>query len=133
MARRNAAAHGCARRIRFFRADLLEGCPCAGHSCAMIVSNPPYIVSGEIEGLQPEVRCEPRSALDGGEDGFTFYERIPRQAALYLRPGGLLIMELGFGQYGRVRGMLAAGGEFRVREAVKDLNGIDRVIVAEKT
>ena len=65
----------------------------------IIVSNPPYVPKGDIATLQPEVsRFEPRTALDGGEDGLVFIRRIVAGAPLYLAGGGTLLMEIGYGQ-----------------------------------
>lgn len=92
----------------------------------MIISNPPYIPSGEIEGLMPEVRDhEPRTALDGHEDGLYFYRKIVEQAGNYLNPGGWLAFEIGSSQGNDLRRMLKAAGFEQVRVG-KDLAGLDR-------
>lgn len=95
----------------------------------MIVSNPPYIPSGEIGGLQPEVaRFEPRLALDGGGDGLDAYRAIiPRLPAL-LRPGGGFALEVGAGQADAVAALARAAGLGEVDVQV-DLAGIGRVVV----
>ena len=81
----------------------------AAGSMDLVVSNPPYVPLSEREHLQREVRdFEPHLALFGGESGFDLYERIVADAARVLRPGGWLVMELGFGSYDRVRSMLSA-------------------------
>jgi release factor glutamine methyltransferase len=131
VARRNAAVYGCSERIRFVCNNLMAGCGIAEASCSMIISNPPYIVSGEIQGLQREVLREPRAALDGGEDGLMFYRTICGQALRFLRDDGVLIMEMGFGQCRRITEIFRQSG-FSVREVVRDYNGIERVIVAGK-
>jgi release factor glutamine methyltransferase len=131
VAHANAQIHGCGNRIQFIRSDVVSGCGLAGDSCDMVISNPPYVISTDIERLQPEVRREPREALDGGEDGLMFYRMIAAQAVPILRAGGLLIMEIGFGQCERITEILQQNG-FSVREVVKDYNGIERVIVAQE-
>jgi release factor glutamine methyltransferase len=100
----------------------------ASSSMDLIVSNPPYVPLAQREGLQREVRdFEPHVALFGGATGFELYERIVAGAARVLRPGGRLVMELGFGSHERVAAMLAAWGEVTVQP---DLAGIPRVIAA---
>ena len=91
LARRNAAALGLANRIGFVRSDLLAA---LRGSAALIVSNPPYIPSGDMAGLQAEIKREPRIALDGGADGLATFRRLARQAGRRLAPGGALIVEL---------------------------------------
>lgn len=92
----------------------------------LIVCNPPYIKSGEIDGLQKEVReCEPRVALDGGEDGLEFYRRLSREISRYIVRGGMLMLEVGEGQAADVLKM------FEKREyamIVKDFAGVDRFL-----
>jgi len=95
----------------------------------VIVSNPPYIPSMVIEGLEPEVRdFEPRLALDGSEDGLFFYRRIVREGLLYLKKGGRLLFEIGCGQAAAVSGLMEAAGYEEVR-VKKDLAGLDRVVM----
>lgn len=98
----------------------------------LIISNPPYIVSSDLDGLQREIReWEPRSALDGGADGLDFYRKIFSEAKEHLAERGLVILELGFGQSGDVaRIALKAGfGNIGIK---KDMAGIERVLTAEK-
>jgi release factor glutamine methyltransferase len=100
----------------------------APDSIDLIVSNPPYVPLTQREGLQREVRdFEPHVALFGGETGFEIYERIVADAARVLRPGGWLVMELGFGSRDRVAAMLAGWDDVAVEP---DLAGIPRVIAA---
>lgn len=94
----------------------------------MIVANPPYIRSGVIETLMPEVReYEPLTALDGREDGLHFYRRIIPQAGKYLTGGGRLFLEIGYDQGEAVRAMMESAGFIEV-EVVKDYGGLDRVV-----
>jgi release factor glutamine methyltransferase len=129
VARRNARDNVVNGRISFLSSDVLEA---AGpDTFGMIVSNPPYVASREIDGLQPEVRREPRGALDGGKDGLDFYRRIAAEAPRCLGQRGMLLLEIGFGQCERVQKILEVKG-FRVREIIKDYAGIERVIAAQK-
>lgn len=101
----------------------------AGQSMDLIVSNPPYVPLGDKAGLQREVRdWEPHVALFAGPTGVEIYGRLVRDAERVLRPGGWLIMELGFQTSERVRAMF--GDAWRDVEIMPDLAGIPRVIAA---
>ena len=95
----------------------------------LIVCNPPYIPTGDVEKLDRTVRAyEPRMALDGGQDGLSFYRRIAGEASEHIEAGGALFLEVGAGQAAAVQAMLAGGfKEVRVR---KDLEGIERMVLA---
>ena len=104
------------------------------HSTAydMIISNPPYIPTAEIEELMDEVRLhDPRMALDGMEDGLYFYRAITKQAKNYLVPGGWLLYEIGCSQGEDVAGLLQKEG-FENIEIRQDLAGLDRVVLGRK-
>jgi release factor glutamine methyltransferase len=106
--------------------DLLEAI--AAGSMDLVVSNPPYVPVTQREGLQREVRdFEPHVALFAGETGFELYDRIVADAPRALKPGGWLIMELGFTSLDYVQTLLAGWDALRV---VPDLAGIPRVIAA---
>jgi release factor glutamine methyltransferase len=106
--------------------DLMEAI--APHSVDLIVSNPPYVPLAQREGLQREVRdWEPHVALFAGESGFEIYSRIVAGAPRVLRPGGWLVMELGFGCRDHVAGLVAGWRGVRIEP---DLAGIPRVIAA---
>jgi release factor glutamine methyltransferase len=108
--------------------DLMEAI--APGSMDLIVSNPPYVPLGDREGLQREVRdWEPHLALFAGETGFEIYDRIAADARRVLRPGGWLIMELGFGSRDHVAALLAGWRNPRIDP---DLAGIPRVIAAQR-
>ena len=96
----------------------------------IITTNPPYIPTAVVAGLEPEVRDhEPNLALDGKEDGLFFYRKIANEAGAYLREGGRLIMEIGFDQGEAVMQLLDGAGYTDVR-CIKDLSGLDRVVTA---
>lgn len=118
---------------RFLEGDLFKafGSGTDGN-CAerfdIIVSNPPYIETGVIDTLMPEVReYEPFTALDGGVDGLSFYVRIAKEAGAYLNGGGMLFFEIGCEQAESVRDILEKAG-FREINIVKDFAGLDRVV-----
>lgn len=123
VARENAKRNGVS--AAFVLSDLfaeIEG------SFDLITANPPYIPSGQLEDLMPEVRDhEPRMALDGDEDGLAFYRRIAGQAPDYLREGGWLLMEIAFDQ-GQAVWQMLSDGPFEEIEIIQDLSGRDRVL-----
>lgn len=95
----------------------------------MLISNPPYIRTAEIEELAEEVRLhDPRQALDGFEDGLYFYREITKNAAFYLKRGGWLFYEIGYDQGKEVSSLLKAAG-FEKVQVLQDLAGLDRVVL----
>lgn len=92
----------------------------------LIVSNPPYIRSAEISGLQKEVTCQPHIALDGGEDGLRFYRIIADKASEFLALGGVIAVEVGYDQAEEVCALFKKLGNTSI---VKDLDGKDRIVV----
>ena len=133
VAQRNAAEHDVARQVKFVRADLLNcyGVEPEGIFDA-VVSNPPYVRDGAIEALEPEVsRYEPRLALAAGIDGLTYYRRLLSAAPVVLKPGGHLIMELGYGQATAVRRLTGKTG-LSVMRCRKDDAGIERVLILRR-
>ena len=146
VAKMNAEQNGA--RIRFVQSDLFEAfrkktedgapasegdseaAPEAAERFDLITCNPPYIRSGDMAGLQPEVRDnEPSMALDGGEDGLDFYRRLAAEAGQFLNPGGCVCFEIGFDQAADVTALLENAGFEEVR-VLKDLAGLDRVVTA---
>lgn len=125
IAGQNAHRHEVANRLRLVQADLLS---CAGSDeFDIIVSNPPYIPSRDVDALQPEVaRHEPRLALDGGSDGLTLYRKLAQQAKHALKPNGWLWMEVAQGQARDVSALLQEAGYLNV-QTYHDLAGIERV------
>ncbi|MBQ3281510.1 MAG: peptide chain release factor N(5)-glutamine methyltransferase [Eubacterium sp.] len=158
VARQNAEELGVSERVSFIRSDLFEafsdntGSDASGTNevgaCALsrdedssgaaeagregfdlIVSNPPYVRSDVIPTLGREVKDhEPMLALDGGADGLDIYRRIAEEAPGYIKPGGCLMMEIGADQAEDVESLLASS--FHDIQVIKDLAGLDRVIIA---
>lgn len=123
-ARENCRALGA--QVRLIHSDLFERIE---GSYDMIVSNPPYIRRGVIEGLQEEVRLhDPYIALDGHEDGLYFYRRIADEAGWHLKRGGWVLLEIGHDQSKDVSRLLAEAG-FTCIQGKKDLAGLDRVVM----
>ncbi len=129
IAKHNAKKQGVLDRIFFIESDLFCNLP-PNLKFDFIVSNPPYIKKREIELLQEEVKKEPIVALDGGEDGLFFYKKIIREAPFYIKSGGKIGFEIGYSQKEEVTTLLEESG-FKDVEIIKDLAGIDRVIIAE--
>ena len=98
------------------------------NSLDLIVSNPPYIKTAELSGLQEEVRREPAMALDGGESGLDFYRRIVPLWKPKLKAGGALAFELGEGQYDEVSKIMSDNGFVGITESL-DFGGIQRAII----
>jgi release factor glutamine methyltransferase len=114
--------------VSFVESDLLQAF--ADASAAVIVSNPPYVASGDAAEMQREVReWEPHLALFAGPNGLAVYERLIPEARRVLRPGGLLALELGFGQAEAVSALAAGWRDLRT---IPDLAGIPRVLVCRK-
>jgi release factor glutamine methyltransferase len=127
-AKSNAAAHGVNERVRFCESDLLAGLEQG--RLDMVVSNPPYIASGERETLDAEVReFEPATALFAGPTGVEIYERLIPQAANALKQEGWLLMEIGAGQQLQLSQLLK---DWSNVSFIPDLQGISRVAVAQR-
>lgn len=125
-AAKNALSLDAYGQIRFVQSDLFSK---IDGQFDIIVSNPPYIPSGEISALQTEVRLfDPLIALDGGSDGLDFYRAIIGRCEKFLNPQGLLLLEVGQGQAADVA-QLAQASNFEPIRIVKDLSGIDRVVI----
>lgn len=133
VARKNAAAAGVADTIRFCQGDLFDALDGPGHF-DMILSNPPYIATEVIDTLAVEIReHEPRMALDGGNDGLDLIRRILEAAPRHMKPGGLLLMEIGYDQGNAVRSLaLSQKNPFIRARILRDLAGNDRVLKARK-
>ena len=123
-----------AERLRFTRATFV-GCNLAAALCGpfdLIVANPPYVASGEIDALAPEIRdFEPRSALDGGLDGLQCYRTIAEHTPVLLAADGALVVEIGIGQAQAVAALFSAAG-LAPTVSRPDLNHVPRALLARK-
>jgi len=129
-AKANARQLGLAPRAAFVACDYAAA---LSGAFDLIVSNPPYIRSGDIDALEPEVRDhDPRRALDGGPDGLDAYRLIVPQAARLLAPGGALVLEIGLDQSGDVASLLTMAGLNLPGEPKNDLAGIRRAVTGRK-
>lgn len=124
LAKSNAQLNGA--DIEFIESDLF--CSIENRKFDVIISNPPYIKSSDIVGLQKEVKdFEPTIALDGGQDGYDFYRTIAVNAKKHLNEKGMLFLECGIGQAETIKSMLT---DFRSVEIIKDYENIDRIVKA---
>lgn len=129
VAQGNAAHNRVEDRLIFKEGDLFL--PLQGLRFDAVLSNPPYIPAADIAGLAPEVRLEPRLALEGGNDGLTYYRRLMAEADSFLKPAGFIAVEVGAGQAPAVAEMARLQG-FDHIELIKDIAGIERVVVASR-
>jgi len=131
VARANVEAHRLSGRAEVLKSDLFASWPCEyAEGFSVIIANPPYIRSAEIDGLEPEVsQHEPRLALDGGPDGLDLYRRIAREASHWLKDQGALVLEVGHDQSRDVGKFLVDAG-FKDIRYHKDLQGYERVVEA---
>ena len=130
VAKENAESLGLSDRVEFYQGDMLA--PIRDRRFTAIVSNPPYIPEGDIAGLEPDVRdFEPISALVAGPDGLDFYRRLVAEAGNMIADDGFLALEIGINQAEALEALGQEHGWGRC-EIVKDLAGIDRVVILWK-
>jgi len=152
IAEKNAMLHGVTDRVKFYQGNLFnalvldtfggksqergrlsvntdidEECVEKNYKFDIIICNPPYIKQAELKDLQKEVLFEPESSLNGGKDGLGFYRIIAEKAYLYLKEGGSLLMEMGFGQAEAVKEIFSCDYKYELYRVIKDFNQIDRV------
>lgn len=130
IARFNAEKFNVTDRIIFHEGSLFE--PLAGKKFDVVISNPPYVLSEDLDNLQPEIYREPRIALDGGKDGLNFYREIIDAAPNFLNEDGFLALEVGANQADAVVKLINDGGAFSYTQIWKDLANIERVVAAWK-
>ena len=129
VARANAERHGVALHIEFHEVDGCKGLP-GEEAFDLVLSNPPYIPTGDLPALQTEVReHDPALALDGGADGLEFYRALSKLALSRLKPKGRLMLEVGDGQAEAVVALLAEAG-WGECELLPDLNKVLRIVIA---
>jgi release factor glutamine methyltransferase len=129
----NAGRHGVVDRIRFLPGDLFAPIKPLPETFDLIVSNPPYIRTGEVPRLAPEIReWEPTVALDGGVDGIDSYRRIIKEGHRYLTTGGSIVLEIGADMAPDVADLFSRSGCYGPASVYQDYAGKDRVIAAMK-
>lgn len=133
VAKTNAKKHGVEERIGFLLSDMWQGLIDSSLVFDIIVSNPPYIASDHIPLLAPEVRDhEPRSALDGGEQGMHFIKEIIKGAPKYLDAGGWILLEMNQIQTAIAMEIMDKNDDYVEKHRIKDYSGHYRVVVARK-
>lgn len=131
VARENARRLGLEKRVQFHLSDRFSGLP-SGLAFDLILANPPYIPTGEIATLSPEVRdFDPHLALDGGIDGLDFYRYLATEGQGRLKRGGRMMMEMGDGQSAAIASLFC-GPEWNVESIDKDLSGRERVLIVRR-
>lgn len=133
VAKENASRNDC--KIKFIQSSMFDSKAFEGtfgkKKYDLIISNPPYIESHEIDVLEPEVRDhEPRLALDGGEDGLDFYRMIAEDAWEHLKKNGCIMLEIGYNQKDAVKEILRQTEKYDKIVGLTDLTGKDRIVVA---
>lgn len=129
LAMENVRLHGLDKRVRLIKADIF---PADHHKYDIIVSNPPYIPAAEINALMPEVsQYEPRLSLDGGTDGLAVYRRIAQSLPGYICRPGLAAFEVGLGQADQLSEIIFGSLPDAAITRVKDLAGMERVVLAQ--
>jgi release factor glutamine methyltransferase len=133
VARRNALRHGLNAKVHFIIADWLSAFKVQPGLFDLIISNPPYVRSGELVKLQPEIQAyEPLAALDGAEDGLQCLRQIIQSAYLYLKPAGVLLLEMGDDQKTQLNQIINECGQYEAIEFYKDYSGYDRIAAMTK-
>ena len=133
VARRNSMRHGLSARIHFMVADWFAPFDAKSGIFDLIVSNPPYIRSGDLKRLQPEIQVyEPVAALDGAKDGLRYLRHIIESAYVYLKPAGALLLEMGHDQQAPLKQIIDACGQYEDTRFYKDYSGHDRIVSVRK-
>lgn len=132
IAGQNAVINGVSGMVMLHHGDMFEPFDREGLTGAfdIIVSNPPYVLSSELSGLEPELLCEPRSALDGGADGLRFYRQLALAGKQYLKPRGYIVVELNAQKSAQTAALFTAAG-FAVVKTVKDYAHLDRILIVQ--
>lgn len=132
VARGNARLNHVDGCITFIQSDLFDCFDAPSDQFDFIVSNPPYILSGQYACLPEDVQREPKGALMAGEDGLFFYSRIEENARLFLKKEGVIFLEAGDGQAAEVCEIFGDSSLWKNVRRVKDYCGVERVVVVEK-
>jgi release factor glutamine methyltransferase len=133
VAARNVEKHNLQERVELRRGNLFEPLVAQLDLFDVIACNPPYVSAAEYEALEKNVKdYEPRLALHAGADGLDLYRRLSEKVEGYLKPDGVLLLEIGYRQGPAVRELLERTGAFAVVKIEKDLNRHDRIMVAQR-
>ncbi len=131
VAKLNAEKHGITDKIDFVKSDIFLELPIVLYD--YIVSNPPYLQTSRLNDLMTDgIDFEPRSALDGGNDGLSFYKRIIPEALSYLKKGGAVVLEIGETQAKAVTRLFYQEEQYEEIKVIQDYSGYDRAVSARK-
>ena len=129
IAEKNAALYQVNASIKFYKGNLFNALMFAKNpKFDIIVCNPPYIKEADFIYLQKEVRLDPRIALNGGKDGLDFYRDIAKESRKFLKKGGSILLEIGFGQREAVEEIFLSYNIFDIYRVIRDFSGIERAI-----
>lgn len=129
IADKNAVRHNVSDRIKFYKGNLFSALLVVKNpKFDIIICNPPYIKEDELPYLQKEVKVEPDIALNGGRDGLDFYRIIAKESHRYLKKGGSILLEVGFGQRQAIEDIFLSCNIFKIYKIIKDFSGIERVM-----
>jgi len=130
----NTQKHKCKNKIIFLQGDIFKAIQgkIKENGLVGIISNPPYITTGELESLPPEIKDnEPEIALNGGLDGLKYYRKIIRESPYYLKKDGFIALEVGLNQYQKIKKIILKNENYKKNvEIIKDYSGIERVVIA---
>ena len=130
----NANRHGLADRIHFLVGDLFEPVKNLNLSFDFILTNPPYVASEDFDSLPLEIKhFEPRIALDGHQGGMFYIKKILRQAPVFLKPGGWLMMEMDTRQISSAKVLLKEMNQFGETRSIQDYSRKERILMTQKT
>jgi release factor glutamine methyltransferase len=132
LAKTNARLNAVSSKIYFYRSDLFSCFKGMDIKFDIIVSNPPYVSEKEYERLPADILREPSLALIAGKDGLYFYTAIEKESRAYLKRGGFLFFEIGYGQANDIKKIFSSIDEWQGVRFIKDLSGIDRVAIIGK-
>ena len=130
VATRNAKEIGVEKQVKLIHSNMFQ--EMIDRTFDVIVSNPPYIETETMLGLEQEVQQEPKMALDGGEDGLDFYRILAKTSTSFLKQDGMLALEIGYNQKESVIKLLEKNGNYKGIVCRQDLAGNDRVILAKR-
>ena len=130
LARENADSFNLTKRVEFKESDMFAALRGTDEKFDLIVSNPPYIRTGDAKMLSQDVLNEPHIALFGGEDGLVFYRILVKECGAYLETNGRVAFEVGYDQAEAVRKLLEATGQYSNIQFIADLGGHNRVVTA---
>ena len=117
-------------RVQFLESDMFSALDGKAEKFDLIVSNPPYIRTGDAKLLSQDVLNEPHIALFGGEDGLEFYRILAKECGTYLKPQGRIAFEIGYDQAEEVKALLKEAGHYSNIQCIADLGGNNRVVTA---